>query len=285
MTAVVKPKIWLSPFDGHQPKKNRHTTRPQIHIAFIMPRPKDIGSHHKSWTGNNQSRKRTTPRDNRCFNHKESQSKRKYLSSRVISMPPQLNNSVINPPQMSLVRQQSFSSSQNTPRNNRCFNSKESNSNRNELSSTVIPVPTAFNDSVINPPQLSSVCQQSSRSSHNTTPEWQASSIPGQTSPNLSNTMPPPSTQNGSRNVYGCMVDVSKLTPSQRQHHAVMLLHNYLELCNTNDHSSMFVSLPTIPNIESLSLSTILSLDIGSFFRNRDDLNIQQQATSEVANT
>ena len=142
-----------------------------------------------------------------------------------------------------------------------------------------------WNDSVINPTQLSSVRQQSSSSSHNTTHELQASSIPGRTSPDPSNTMPPPSTNNGSHNIYGCMVDVSKLTLAQLPQHAVMLLHHYHKLCNTNDPSSMFVSPPPIPNIESLSQSTISSLDSGSFDRNRDDGNIQQPTTSEVANT
>ena len=81
------------------------------------------------------------------------------------------------------------------------------------------------------------------------------------------------------------MVDVSKLTPAQRQQHAVMLLQHYHELCNTNDPSSMFVSPPPIPNIESLSQYTISSIDSGSCVRNRVDVNIQQQTTSEVANT
>ena len=47
----------------------------------------------------------------------------------------------------------------------------------------------------------------------------------------------------------------------------------------------MFVSPPPIPNIESLSLSTISSLGCGSCDRNRADGNIQQQTTSEVDNT
>ena len=64
-----------------------------------------------------------------------------------------------------------------------------------------------------------------------------------------------------------------------------MLLQNYHELRNTNDPSSMFVSLPPIPNIESFSQSTISSLDSGSYDRNRADGNIQQQTTSEVADT
>ena len=81
------------------------------------------------------------------------------------------------------------------------------------------------------------------------------------------------------------MVDVSKLTPAQRQQHAVMLLKHYHELCNTNDPSSMFVSPPPISNIESLSQSTISSLDSVSFDRNRADGNIQQPTTPEVANT
>ena len=47
----------------------------------------------------------------------------------------------------------------------------------------------------------------------------------------------------------------------------------------------MFVSPPPIPNIESLSQSTISSLDSGSCDRNRADGNIQQQTKSELANT
>ena len=47
----------------------------------------------------------------------------------------------------------------------------------------------------------------------------------------------------------------------------------------------MFVSPNPIPNIELLSLSTISSLGSGSFGRNRYDVNIQQQTTSEVADT
>ena len=108
----------------------------------------------------------------------------------------------------------------------------------------------------------------------------QASSVPGQTLPDPSNTMPPPSTNNVSRNIYGCMVDVSNLTPTQRQQHAIMLFQHYHELCNTEYSSSMFVSPPPIPNIESLSQSTISSLYSGSFSRNRAEVNIQQQITS-----
>ena len=46
----------------------------------------------------------------------------------------------------------------------------------------------------------------------------------------------------------------------------------------------MFVSLPPIPNIESLSQSTISSLDSGSFYRNQADRNIQQPTTSKLSN-
>ena len=56
-------------------------------------------------------------------------------------------------------------------------------------------------------------------------------------------------------------------------------------LCNTNDPSSMFVSPPPIPNIESLSQSTISSLASGSFDGNQSDGNIQQPTTSEVSDT
>ena len=149
----------------------------------------------------------------------------------------------------------------------------------------MIPLPPLLNDSVFNPTQLSLVCQQSSSSSPNTTHELQASSIPGRTSPDPSNTMLLPSTKIGSFNIYGHMVDVYKLTPAQQQQHAVMLLQNYHESCNTNCPSSMFVSPPPIPNIESLSQSTISSLDSVSCDRNRADGNIKQPTKSEVANT
>ena len=129
-------------------------------------------------------------------------------------------------------------------------------------------MPPPLNDSVINPTQLSSVCQQSSRSSNNTTHELQASSILSWNPPDPSNTMPPPSTNNGSHNIYGCMVDVSKLKMAQQKQHTVMLLQNYDNFCNKNEPSSMFVSPPTIPNIESLYQSTISPLGSGSFGRN-----------------
>ena len=178
-----------------------------------------------------------------------------------VSLP--LNNLVIDPPQPSSVCQQSSRSSLNSPRDKKFLDSNHSNSNINDLSSPVIPMLPPWNDSVINPTQLSSVCQQSYRFSPNKTHELQASSIPGRTSPYPSNNMPPPSTNNGGRNIYGCMVDVSKLTPAQRQQHAVMLLEHYHELCSTNDPSSTFVSPSPIPNIESFSQSTISSLDSG----------------------
>ena len=45
----------------------------------------------------------------------------------------------------------------------------------------------------------------------------------------------------------------------------------------------MFVSPPPITNIESLSQSTISSIDSGSYGRNRADVNIQQQNILEVS--
>ena len=171
------------------------------------------------------------------------------MSSPVIPTFPPWNDPFINPPQLSSVCQQSSRSSHNTPRDNHCLNNNHSNSNSNELSSPVIHMIPPCNDSVINPTQLFLVLQQSYSSSHNTTQELQASSIPSRTSPDPSNTMPPPSTNNGSHNIYECMVDVSNLTPAQQQQHAVMLLEHYHELCNTNDPSSTFVSPPPIPNI------------------------------------
>ena len=155
----------------------------------------------------------------------------------VISISLLLDNLVIIPHQLSSVCQQSPRSSPNSTRDSKCLNSNHINSKINELSSPVIPVLPPWNKPFINPTQLSLVLQQSSSSSPNTTHELQASSIPGRTYPDPSNTMPPPSTNNRSRNIYECMVDVSKLKPAQRQQHAVMLLQHYHELCNTNDPS------------------------------------------------
>ena len=57
--------------------------------------------------------------------------------------------------------------------NNWCFNFKESHPKSNEFSSKVISVPPLLNDSVLNPPQLYLVCQQSFIYSHNKMPESQ----------------------------------------------------------------------------------------------------------------
>ena len=54
------------------------------------------------------------------------------------------------------------------PRNNQFFDCKYSQSNINFLSSPVISVSPPLNNAVIHPHHKSSVCQQSSRSSHNT---------------------------------------------------------------------------------------------------------------------
>ena len=140
-------------------KNNRHRISPQTYIVFIMPYTKGIGSRHKSGTGNNQGRQRTTPCDNRWFNINDFPSKSNDLSLAVIYVSPSLNNSVINPSQLSSVCQQSSRSSHNNPRYNRCFNRKDSNSKSNDFPSPVISVPLPLNDSVINPNHLSSVCK------------------------------------------------------------------------------------------------------------------------------
>ena len=122
-----------------------------------MPSPKCIGGHHKSGTWNNQVRKRKTPRDNRCFNCKYIHSKGNYFSSPVIPVTPLFNNSVINPTQTSSIIQQSSRSLQNNTSDNRWFSSKYGDSKSNGFSPPVIRVPPPLNDSVINPPHLSSV--------------------------------------------------------------------------------------------------------------------------------
>ena len=112
----------------------RHKISPQTHIVFIVPcYKKGLGRCHKSGTGKNQGRRRTTPRDNRGFNCNNCHSKSKEMSLPVISVSLPLNNSVINPPQLSLVCKQSSRSSPNSPRDNKCLNRNHINSKSNEL--------------------------------------------------------------------------------------------------------------------------------------------------------
>ena len=118
----------------------RHTISPQTHILFFMPcSNKGLGRCHKSGTGNNQGRRRTTPRDNRGFNRNGCHSKSNGISLTVIYVSIPLNISVINPPQLSSFCQQSSRSSPNIPRDNKCLDSNHINSKSNALSSLVIP--------------------------------------------------------------------------------------------------------------------------------------------------
>ena len=137
-----------------------HTISPQTHIVFIMPRSKKgLGRCHKSGTGNNQGRRRTTPRDNRVLNCNGCHSKSNEISLPVIYVSLPLNNSVINPPQLSSVCQQSSMSSPNSPRDNKCLNRNPIYSKSNDLLSPVIPMLPPWNNPSINPTQLSSLCQ------------------------------------------------------------------------------------------------------------------------------
>ena len=130
-----------------------------------MPRSKKgLWRCHKSGTGNNQGRPRTTVSVYWGFIRKEYHSKSIEMSLPVISVSIPLNNTVINPPQLSSVCQQSSRSSHNSPRDNKRLDSNHINSKSNELSSPVIPMLNPWNDTFINPTQLSSVRQQSSSS-------------------------------------------------------------------------------------------------------------------------
>ena len=127
-----------------------------------MPRSKKgLGRCHKSGTGNNKGRRRMTPRNNWGFNRSNCHSKSIEMSLPVISVSIPLNNSVINPPQLSSVCQQSSRSSQNSPRDNKYRDSNKINSKSNELSPLVIPTLPPWNDPFVNPTQLSLVRQHS----------------------------------------------------------------------------------------------------------------------------
>ena len=117
-----------------------HKISPQTHILFLMPRSKKgLGRWQKSGTGNNQSMRRTTPRNNWGFNRNDCHSKSIDMSLPVISLSPPLNILVINPPQLSSVSQQSSRSSHNSTRENECLDSNHIHSKSNEFSSPVIP--------------------------------------------------------------------------------------------------------------------------------------------------
>ena len=129
MTPFVAPKFGSRLMMAIDKQNNRHTISPQTHIVFTMPRSKKgFGRCNKSGTWNNQGRRRTTPCDNRGFNCNECHSKSNELSLLVISVSLPLNNSVINPPQLSSVCKQSSRSSYNIPCDNQCLNSNHSNS-------------------------------------------------------------------------------------------------------------------------------------------------------------
>ena len=93
---------------------------------------KGLGRCHKSGTGNNQVRRRTTPGDNRGFNCNDCHSKSINMSLPVISVSLPLNNSVINLPQLSSVCQQSSRSSHNSPHDNKCLDKNHINSKSND---------------------------------------------------------------------------------------------------------------------------------------------------------
>ena len=98
-----------------------------------MPRSKKgLGRCHKSGTGNNQGRPRTTVRVYRVFIRKDYHSKSTEMSLPVISVSLPLNNLVINPPQLSSVCHQSSRSSHSTPHENKCLDSNHIKSKSND---------------------------------------------------------------------------------------------------------------------------------------------------------
>eukprot|EP00978_Attheya_sp_CCMP212_P032035 scaffold123312_cov32-Attheya_sp.AAC.1 len=70
----------------------------------------------------------------------------------------------------------------------------------------------------------------------------------------------PPLHNRESHNNYGGIVDVNRLSQSQREQLDTMIIQQYHALCNTTEDPSAFVSTPPIPTIKSLSQSTISSL-------------------------
>ena len=98
-----------------------------------MPRSKKgLGRCHKSGTGNNQGSRRTTPRDNQGFNSNDCHSKSIDIPLPVISVSLPLNNSVINPTELSSVCPQSSRSSHSSPHENECLDRNHIKSKSND---------------------------------------------------------------------------------------------------------------------------------------------------------
>eukprot|EP00978_Attheya_sp_CCMP212_P024273 scaffold76016_cov51-Attheya_sp.AAC.2 len=166
----------------------------------------------------------------------------------------------------------------------RCIGRRHKNgTGNNSKSSRLTPIPPrALQQSRIDP-LLSSVddssqaelnmpvgvpSQPPSVTFSNTTPQPSACSIPPPTmigtmptSHHLASPMVPLLSNRESHNHYGGIVDVNRLTPSQQEQLDTMIIQQYHAVCNTNEDSSTFVSTPAIPTIESLSQSTVSSLE------------------------
>ena len=239
-----------------------------------MGRSTGISRRHKSGTGNMEKRERKTPIDFRSRNGNSSGSESKNSNestSPVITAPSRPNQVVTNPPRTSPVQQNSSTLSNivTTP-DTQVLNSFRTGTSPGSIS-PVIPIALQAN--------FVSCHQESSQTSQE---ESTVDSSRTKTSADSSGKMPTPSANNESHNIYCNIVDVSKLTVEQRQEHAVMLLQHYEELCNTNDPSSMFASPPPLPNIATLSQSTISSLGSGSAGRKRTFTTHEHRTTLEV---
>ena len=98
-----------------------------------MPRSKKgLGRCHKSGTGNNQGRPQTNVRIYRGFIRKNYHSKSIEMSLPVIYFSLPLNNTVINPPQLSSVCHQLSRSSHSSPHENECLDSNHIKSKSND---------------------------------------------------------------------------------------------------------------------------------------------------------
>ena len=215
-----------------------------------MPRSKKgIGSHHKSGTGRNSDKVRTTPCDSRCYSRTKSHSA-KHIQSRspVIAVPP-LHDSAIHP-QLSSTQAPSVSFSKTTPPPKSC-----------------VAMPTHHNDTAM--PVTGQPSSPPSVSFGNTTllPHPCEMPVPHNgTTPTSYPVASPVTTllHNQERHDhYGGIVDVTRLTSAQREEFDRMIITQYHALCNENEEPSSFVSTPPIPNIDSLSQSTISSLGTG----------------------
>ena len=139
MTAVVAKKVGSNILMAIDKKiiGTQHQHKLILHSSFHVQRVLVVAT--KVEQGTIRGRQQKNPRDNQCFNSKDSHSKINKFLSPVISVSPPLNNSFIIPRPKGIgsrhnsVTGKNQGRQQTTPCYNCCFNRKDVNSNINDF--------------------------------------------------------------------------------------------------------------------------------------------------------